>query len=103
MLNVGVNQVVMVCEGAYGTIQAPGKPREMMIAAMREVLELSRYEGVRITEDDLHFYVDLMNTMSPQGMPSMRQDGLAHRRSEARGRRWGRRARNVSSGCTRRC
>ncbi|MGN0185195.1 MAG: ketopantoate reductase family protein [Aristaeellaceae bacterium] len=82
MLNVGVNQVVMVFEGTYGTIQAPGKPREMMIAAMREVLELSRYEGVKLTEDDLNFYVELMNTMSPQGMPSMRQDGLAHRRSE---------------------
>ena len=82
MLNVGVNQVVMVFEGSYGTIQAPGRPREMMIAAMREVLELSRYEGVKLTEDDLDFYVELMNTMSPQGMPSMRQDGLAHRRSE---------------------
>ena len=82
MLNVGVNQVVMVFEGTYGTIQAPGRPREMMIAAMREVLELSKYEGVKLTEDDLNFYVDLMNTMSPQGMPSMRQDGLAHRRSE---------------------
>lgn len=82
MLNVGVNQVVMVFEGTYGTIQAPGRPREMMIAAMREVLELSRYEGVKLTEDDLNFYVELMNTMSPQGMPSMRQDGLAHRRSE---------------------
>ena len=82
MLNVGVNQVVMVFEGTYGTIQAPGRPREMMIAAMREVLELSRFEGVNITEDDLNFYVELMNTMSPQGMPSMRQDGLAHRRSE---------------------
>ena len=82
MLNVGVNQVVMVFEGTYGTIQAPGRPREMMIAAMREVLELSGYEGVKLTEDDLNFYVELMNTMSPQGMPSMRQDGLAHRRSE---------------------
>ena len=82
MLNVGVNQVVMVCEGTYGTIQVPGMPREMMIAAMREVLELSKYEGVNITEDDLNFYVDLMNTMSPQGMPSMRQDGLARRKSE---------------------
>ena len=82
MLNVGVNQVVMVFEGSYGTIQAPGKPREMMIAAMREVLELSGYEGVKLSEDDLNFYVELMNTMSPQGMPSMRQDGLAHRRSE---------------------
>ena len=82
MLNVGVNQVVMVFEGSYGTIQAPGKPREMMIAAMREVLDLSSYEGVKLTEDGLDFYVELMNTMSPQGMPSMRQDGLAHRRSE---------------------
>ena len=82
MLNVGVNQVVMVFEGNYGTIQAPGRPREMMIAAMREVLELSKYEGAKLTEDDLNFYVELMNTMSPQGMPSMRQDGLAHRRSE---------------------
>ena len=82
MLNVGVNQVVMVFEGNYGTIQVPGRPREMMIAAMREVLELSKYEGVKLTEDDLNFYVELMNTMSPQGMPSMRQDGLAHRRSE---------------------
>ena len=82
MLNVGVNQVVMVFEGSYGTIQAPGRPREMMIAAMREVLELSKYEGVKLSEDDLSFYVELMNTMSPQGMPSMRQDGLAHRRSE---------------------
>ena len=82
MLNVGVNQVVMVFEGTYGTIQSPGRPREMMIAAMREVLEQSKYEGVKLSEDDLSFYVDLMNTMSPQGMPSMRQDGLAHRRSE---------------------
>ena len=82
MLNVGVNQVVMVFEGTYGTIQSPGRPQEMMIAAMREVLELSKYEGVKLSEDDLSFYVDLMNTMSPQGMPSMRQDGLAHRRSE---------------------
>ena len=82
MLNVGVNQVVMVFEGTYGTIQAPGRPREMMIAAMREVLELSGYEGVKLSEDDLSFYVELMNTMSPRGMPSMRQDGLARRRSE---------------------
>lgn len=82
MLNVGVNQVVMVYEGDYGTIQHPGKPREMMIAAMREVLELSKYEGVDVTEADLQFYVDLMNAMSPRGMPSMRQDGLARRPSE---------------------
>ena len=82
MLNVGVNQSVMVFEGNYGSIQSPGKPRETMIAAMREVLELSRLEGTGVTEADLDFYVGLMNTLSPDGMPSMRQDGLAKRRSE---------------------
>ena len=82
MLNVGVNQVVMVYEGNYGTIQRPGPARDRMIAAMREVIPLSRLEGVPVTEDDLAFYVDLMDTLSPEGMPSMRQDGLAHRKSE---------------------
>ena len=82
MLNVGVNQVVMVCEGNYGTIQRPGEPRERMISAMREVIALSRAEGVPVTEDDLRYYVDLLSNLDPEGMPSMRQDGLAHRRSE---------------------
>lgn len=82
MLNVGVNQVVMVHEGNYGTIQQPGPARDQMIAAMREVIPLSRLEGVPVTEEDLAYYVDLMDTLSPEGMPSMRQDGLAHRKSE---------------------
>lgn len=82
MLNVGVNQVVMVYEGTYATIQRPGEPRERMIAAMREVIPLANLEGIPVTEDDLHFYVNLMDTLSPEGMPSMRQDGLAHRSSE---------------------
>lgn len=82
MLNVGVNQVVMVHEGNYGTVQVPGPAREHMIAAMREVIALSRLEGVPVTEEDLQYYVGLVDTLSPEGMPSMRQDGLAHRKSE---------------------
>ena len=82
MLNVGVNQVVMVREGNYGTVQASGEAREQMVAAMREVIELSRLEGVPVTEADLEYYVSLIDTLSPEGMPSMRQDGLAHRKSE---------------------
>lgn len=82
MLNVGVNQVVMVHEGNYGTVQAPGPVRDHMIAAMREIIALSEAEGVPVTEDDLNYYVGLVDTLSPEGMPSMRQDGLAHRKSE---------------------
>lgn len=82
MLNVGVNQVVMVERGTYGTIQKPGRARETMIAAMREVIALAKFEGVDLTEEDLDSYVALMDTLSPAGMPSMRQDGIEERPSE---------------------
>lgn len=82
MLNVGVNQVVMVTEGTYQTIQEPGKARDMMIAAMEEVRMLSEKEGTGVTGEDLKAYVALVDTLNPDGMPSMRQDGLARRYSE---------------------
>lgn len=82
MLNVGVNQTVMVQEGTYGTIQQAGPAREQMKEAMREVILLCRYEGIPVTEEDLDYYVALVDTLSPEGMPSMRQDGLAKRPSE---------------------
>ena len=82
MLNVGVNQAVMVAEGTYGTVQKLGKERHMMMDAMAEVVALAEKENIQVTGEDLQSYVDLVDTLNPEGMPSMRQDGLAHRRSE---------------------
>lgn len=82
MLNVGVNQVVMVFEGTYKTVQEPGKQRDMMIAAMEEVLNLSTCANTGVTRDDLDSYVALIDTLNPDGMPSMRQDGILKRRTE---------------------
>lgn len=82
MLNVGVNQTVMVREGTYGTVQQPGKDRELMIAAMQEVIKIAEKEQIPVTEADLDEYLRLIDTLSPDGMPSMRQDGLAGRYSE---------------------
>ncbi len=82
MLNVGVNQTVALYEGNYDTIQTPGKERNTMIAAMREVMELSKYEGVEITEKDLDYWLNILDTLNPEGMPSMRQDTAAKRPSE---------------------
>lgn len=82
MLNVGVNQTVMVKEGNYGTVQKPGEARDMMVAAMREAMAIAQKEMVSVTEQDLNEYLDLIDTLSPEGMPSMRQDGLAKRYSE---------------------
>lgn len=82
MLNVGVNQTVMVAEGTYGTVQKPGHHRQMMLAAMAEVVSLAQKEGIQVTEADLCDYVALIDSLNPDGMPSMRQDGLARRPSE---------------------
>ena len=82
MLNVGVNQVIMIYEGNYGTVQKTGEARELMKAAMREVIQLAQKEDVDVSEKDLIEYVNLIDTLDPNGMPSMRQDGLMKRKSE---------------------
>ena len=82
MLNVGINQTVMVFEGDYGTVQRPGKPRDIMIAAMREVRKLANLEGYPIDDAEFDDWVKLADSLSPAGKPSMRQDGEAHRKSE---------------------
>ncbi|CZQ93742.1 ketopantoate reductase pane/apba [Trichococcus palustris] len=82
MLNVGVNQVLMVKEGVFRDIQVEGPSRELMIAAMREVLPIAQKEGVNLTEADLEEDLAIIGKLSPAGMPSMRQDGLAKRPSE---------------------
>ena len=64
------------------TIQKPGEARDKMIAAMEEVRALSELAGTGITKADLDAYVALVDTLNPDGMPSMRQDGLAKRYSE---------------------
>jgi len=82
MLNVGVNQVIMMHEGTFETIQKEGPERDMMIKAMREVIALAEKEGIRVSEKDLEFYVGLVDSLNPKGMPSMRYDGLHRIKSE---------------------
>jgi 2-dehydropantoate 2-reductase len=82
MLNVGVNQTVAVYSSNYGEIQREGEARETMIAAMREVMTLSEYEGVNLTEADLNYWLRVLATLSPEGKPSMAQDLEARRYSE---------------------
>lgn len=82
MLNVGVNQAVMVFEGTYETVQREGRAREVMIGAMREAQQLARLEGYPISEAEFDDWVALVDGLSPEGAPSMRQDGAAHRKSE---------------------
>lgn len=82
MLNTGINQVVMVQKGTYATVQQPGAAREMMITAMREVMQVANAEGIDLNEGDVQGWLQIADGLNPDGMPSMRQDGLAKRYSE---------------------
>ena len=83
MLNVGVNQTCMAYETSYGgALREGSEANETMLAAMREVIALANAEGIHLTETDLDEYIAILRTLSPEGMPSMRQDGVSRRPSE---------------------
>lgn len=82
MLNVGINQVIAVNGGNYGTVQQPGLERETMVAAMREVIPLAQKEGVDLAEADIADWLKIVDTLSPDGKPSLSQDLEARRPSE---------------------
>jgi|LFRM01.2.fsa_nt_gb 2-dehydropantoate 2-reductase len=82
MLNTGVNQVIAVYASTYGGMQLKGEIRTKMIEAMREVVEVAKHEGVNLTEGDIKENVALLDTMNPEGMPSMRQDTKAGKNTE---------------------
>lgn len=82
MLNVGINQAVAVFGRDYSDAQNEGQTRDVMIAAMREVLPLAEKEGIAITEDDIPYWLQVVGTLNPVSKPSMRQDVEAKRTSE---------------------
>ncbi len=82
MLNVGVNQACAVYATGYGGVQAPGEPRETMIAAMEEARATAAAEGVNLTEKERDDWIALIDSLSPDGEPSMRQDTRAGRPTE---------------------
>lgn len=82
MLNIGINQTCMALETDYGGALEPGKPFDTLVGAMEEAMAVAHAEGIPLRKEDLTSYIDLIRTLSPAGMPSMRQDAIARRPSE---------------------
>lgn len=82
MMNVGVNQTAAVYECNYGGLQKEGSPRKTMVAAMREVIPLSEKEGIPLTEEDLSYWLKVLDTLRPEGKPSMQLDMEARKLTE---------------------
>lgn len=82
MLNVGINQTCAAFDTNYGETLAPGKPYDTFIAAMQEVIELSKLEGVNINPEDIQKWIEILKSFDQKGYPSMAQDRKARRKSE---------------------
>ena len=82
LCNTGCNQANIVFECSYGGLQIPGKARDAMIGAMREVVLVANAEGIPLSEKDVESWVSVIDGLPADGESSMRQDGKAHRKSE---------------------
>jgi 2-dehydropantoate 2-reductase len=82
MINCGINQTSAVLGAPYAVFQNPGQAREMMEAAMREVMQLSQKAGVDLSADDIRGFEPVLARLNPQGKTSMLQDVDAGRKTE---------------------
>ena len=82
MVNVGINQVSAVLKAPYEIFNKAKEARELMEAAMKEVIELSQKVGINLTEDDIEEFNQVLKTLDPQNKTSMLQDIEAGRKTE---------------------
>ncbi|MDI9569519.1 MAG: ketopantoate reductase family protein [Pseudomonadota bacterium] len=82
MINVGINQASAVTGGNYRVFQQAGPERELMNAAMREVITLARKLGIVLTSEDMERWHAVLATLGPEGKTSMLQDVEAGRKTE---------------------
>lgn len=82
MINVGVNQVSAVSGMTYGALRESARAREMMDAAMREVIAVAVAKKVDLSERDLEEWYRVLETLGASGKTSMLQDVEAGRPTE---------------------
>ncbi len=82
MINVGINQVSAVLGAPYGVFQTVPEAKNVMEAAMRETVEVSRALGTGLRGQDVALWYDTLMRLSPEGKTSMLQDIEARRKTE---------------------
>ena len=84
MINVGVNQVSAILGADYGALRSSARARDLMDAAMREVIALARAVQVNLSEEDVGEWYRILDTLDPAGKTSMLQDVEARRTTEVK-------------------
>jgi 2-dehydropantoate 2-reductase len=82
MVNVGINQCSAVTRGCYGLFQSVNEARKFMKSAMREVIQVSEKEAIRLTEADINKWDEVLNSLDPASRTSMLEDVECGRKTE---------------------
>jgi len=82
MVNVGLNPLTAILRGTYGIFQKSQHARDLLVAAMEEVVTLAKAVGVNLNIQDIDDWFPVMAQMSPAGKTSMLQDVEACRKTE---------------------
>ena len=82
MLNVGVNQLAAITGATYGVVVEFQEAKNMMGAAMLEVVKISKSMGTGLTEDDMNSCFSNFDNLPYGGKPSMLQDIENKRKTE---------------------
>lgn len=82
VLNTGVNQAAAVFHTDYRGLKQNGRPREVMIEAMREAIAAGRAEGIELDDQLVPRWLALIDSLDRDGKPSLCQDLEAGRPTE---------------------
>jgi 2-dehydropantoate 2-reductase len=82
MVNIGINQATAILRAPYRAIQKISYTQELIKAAMREAIEISKSLNINLSEEDIDKTFDMLMSFSPDGKTSMLQDVEAKRKTE---------------------
>jgi 2-dehydropantoate 2-reductase len=82
MINIGINQCSAVTGANFGVFQQHAEARELMDAAMREVMAVAQARDIDLNESDIRQWHQVLMTLGPEGKTSMLQDIDAGRATE---------------------
>jgi 2-dehydropantoate 2-reductase len=87
MVNVGANQVSALLRLPYGPFKKNSplsvpEAQELLESAMREVISISKAEGINLNDGDIENWDKTVATLSDTGYTSMCQDVIAGRKTE---------------------
>jgi len=82
MLNTGINQTVAYFNATNELVQKEGEAREMMIDTMKEAIAVASKESVNLSQEDILYWLKIIDTLAPNERPSMAQDVNAGRSTE---------------------